>query len=151
MGRISQFWIKEGSKQAKRHAPLPTLEIEMKRFLVLASLAFCGQAYAGCVGTGIYKSCTDDSGNTYNVSKYGNTTHTTGSNAQTGSTWSQNSTTFGNTTHHNGTAANGRTWSGTTATYGKTDDNPRSGITIHSGVDSDGNVYSKTCTAYGCN
>lgn len=100
-------------------------------------------AQAACVGSGSFYTCNDSSGNSYNVNRYGNTTQVYGSNANTGSTWSQNSTTMGNTTFHNGTAANGNSWSGTTQSYG--------GITTHQGIDSRGNTYSKTCTAYGCN
>jgi len=100
-------------------------------------------AHAACYGTGNLYNCNDPSGNSYNVQRYGNTTNTQGYNSGTGSSWSQNSTTVGNTTYHNGTAANGNSWSGTTSTYG--------GVTTRQGVDSRGNVYSKTCTAYGCN
>lgn len=79
---------------------------------------------------------------TYSVQRYGNTTYMSGFNAGTGSTWSQTSSTFGNTTFHSGTAANGRAWSGTTQSIG--------GMTFHNGVDSRGNVYTRTCTATGC-
>ena len=43
---------------------------------------------------------------------------------------------IGNTTYHNGTAANGNTWSGTSTTIGNT--------TYHNGTDSRGNPYSST-------
>lgn len=111
--------------------------------LIILASAFSMSAQAACYGTGSYQTCTDNSGNSYNVSRYGNQTQVNGYNAGTGSSWSQNSTTVGNTTFHNGTAANGNSWNGTTQSYG--------GITTHSGTDSRGNYYNKTCTAYGCN
>ncbi len=113
------------------------------RIAVVAVIAaFSMSAQAACYGSGAYQTCTDNSGNSYNVNRYGNTTSMYGSNPSTGSTWSQNSTTVGGTTYHNGTASNGNSWSGTTSTYG--------GVTTHQGIDSRGNSYSKTCTAYGC-
>jgi hypothetical protein len=116
----------------------------MKKLALLSVLvATFGSAQATCVGSGSLQTCIDGSGNSYTVSRIGNTTNVQGYNVNTGSAWSQNSTTVGNTTYHNGTAANGNGWNGTTTNYG--------GITNHSGVDSRGNAYSKTCTAYGCN
>lgn len=117
------------------------MKIRTAVFTALAALSFSAQAT--CIGSGSFQTCTDASGNSYNVSRYGNQTQVNGYNANTGSTWSQNSTTVGNTTFHNGQAANGNSWSGTTSTYG--------GMTTHSGVDSRGNSYHKTCTTYGCN
>ncbi|BAL24016.1 hypothetical protein [Azoarcus sp. KH32C] len=111
--------------------------------LVAASLALSGSASAACVGTGNYSSCYDaNTGNSYSVQRYGNTTYMQGSNPN-GSTWSQNSTTVGNTTLHTGTAANGNSWSGTSTHIGNT--------TINSGMDSRGNPYSSTCVNGYCN
>jgi len=106
------------------------------------TLASAGAASAACFGTGAFQTCSDDAGNNYNVQRFGNTTYVDGTNAQTGSTWNQTTQTIGNTTFHNGTAANGESWNGTSQTIG--------GTTFHNGTDSRGNAYSKTCNAYGC-
>ena len=98
-------------------------------------------AQSNCLGGENLKTCTDSSGNTYSVSKLGNTTTVQGTNAGTGSTWSQTSSTFGNTTYTNGTAANGQLWNQTTSTYGKT--------TSTHGTDANGKPFSKTCTQVG--
>lgn len=111
--------------------------------LVLLIGAAAAGANARCFGTGNFQTCTDDSGNTYNVQRYGNTTHMQGYGAN-GSTWNQTSQTYGNTTYHNGTAANGNPWSGSTMNL--------PGMQIHQGTDSRGNPYSTTCTRWGgCN
>jgi hypothetical protein len=88
-----------------------------------------GMAQANCFGTTNNYSCHDlKSGNSYNVQKFGGTTNMQGYNANTGSTWSQNSNTFGNTTQIYGNT-NGNAWNQT--------------ITPHSvyGTDSRGNSY----------
>ncbi len=116
----------------------------MSKIIISLALSFFSTfTYANCYGNGNFKTCNDTSGNTYNVQRYGNTTYTQGSNASTGSNWTQNSQTYGNTTYHNGNTANGNSWNGTSSTYG--------GTTYHNGTDSRGNSYNKTCTAYGCN
>lgn len=69
---------------------------------------------AACVGSGSYQSCYDpQSGNSYSVQRYGNTTTMYGNNAKTGSSWSQQSTDFGNTTMHNGRDSRGNSWTTT--------------------------------------
>lgn len=118
----------------------------MKKYIAVAAIfaaTFTVSAHATCYGSGNYRTCTDSSGNNYQVQQYGNQTQVYGSNPSTGSSWNQHSTTVGNTTFHSGTAANGSSWNGTTSTYG--------GMTTYQGTDSNGNYYSKTCTAYGCN
>ncbi len=99
-------------------------------------------AFAGCFGTGAYQTCTDNSGNTYNVQRFGNSANVQGFNPNTGSSWSQNSNTIGNTTYHNGYSADGESWNGTSTNIG--------GTTYNSGTDSDGNYYQSTCNQYGC-
>jgi hypothetical protein len=64
--------------------------------------------HASCTTYGTYTTCTD--GNTYN--RLGNSVY--GSNARTGSTWSQHQ--FGNTTI--GNDSKGNSWSTTTTPYG---------------------------------
>lgn len=111
---------------------------------VLLAFAFTAPiASAGCVGSGSYQTCSDSSGNNYNVQRYGNTTNVQGYNSNTGSTWNQRSTNIGNTTYHNGTSANGNNWSGRSTHIG--------GTTFNSGIDSSGKPYSSTCNQFGCN
>lgn len=109
---------------------------------LLLAAALPTYVHARCYGSQNFQTCTDDSGNQYTVQRYGNTTNVQGFNPNTGSSWSQTSLTYGNTTHHNGIAADGNSWSGTTNRIGDT--------TIHNGVDSKGNYYNKTCNQFGC-
>lgn len=113
--------------------------------LILPAIIFTTAmaANAACYGSGAYRTCSDESGNTYNVQRYGNTTNVKGYNAQDGNHWNQSSQTFGNTTITNGTAANGSHWNSTTISS--------PGITQQFGTDSHGKSFSKTCTQYGCN
>lgn len=117
----------------------------MRKVLVIFSvITVCasGAVQANCVGTNMYQNCYDQSGNNYQVQRYGNTTLVQGSNAQTGNTWSQTSQTYGNTTHHYGTAADGNQWNSTTQTFGNQS---------HTyGTDSRGNTFSTTCNQFGC-
>lgn len=114
----------------------------MKRPPAIVALSLAASsAFAGCFGTGSSKSCMDDSGNTYNVQRFGNNTHLDGYSAS-GSHWSQDSSTIGNTTYHNGYSADGDSWNGTSTKIGDS--------TFHSGTDSDGNYYQSTCNSYGC-
>jgi len=108
--------------------------------IVLAS-ATAFAANASCFGSSNIYSCNDQNGNTYNVQKFGNTTNMQGYNASTGSTWSQNSQTYGNSTFIQGNS-NGNSWNQTIQTM--------PGMTTYSGTDSSGNSFHKTCTAYGC-
>ncbi len=83
---------------------------------LIASLAFSlisAPAFAMCVGTGNLSSCTDESGNSYTVQRMGNTTFMNGTNSSTGSNWSQQSTTVGNSTFHNGIDKDGDSWTST--------------------------------------
>ncbi len=73
-----------------------------------------GGAYASCIGSSSFQTCNDYStGNTYTIQRYGNQTYMQGNNYRTGSSWSQNSTTIGNSTFHNGVDKRGRSWSST--------------------------------------
>lgn len=122
-----------------------SLETSMKKIVVAGALlaAFVGHAQTTCVGSGSFQTCSDlSSGNTYNVHRFGNTTMMDGSNPSTGARWDQTSHTFGNTTHHYGTAGNGQSWSGTTIST------PR--LQQHFGTDSSGRSYNIVCTAAGC-
>ena len=92
----------------------------MKRFAFAALLAATSiNASANCVGTNSFQTCYDyQSGNQYDIQRFGNTTIMEGSNPRTGSRWTQESTTYGNTTYHDGTDSNGNRWSTTCQSYG---------------------------------
>ncbi len=109
-------------------------------FAILMS-ATAAQAQSNCVGTGSFRTCYDSSGNNYSVQEIGSTTYTQGNNSRTGSSWNQTSQTIGNTTFHNGTAANGNSWNGTTTNLGN--------MSITSGTDSRGQSFTKTCDKFG--
>jgi len=115
----------------------------MRRFIFAALLlaALPSVASATCTGSDWMQTCRDNEGNTYTVNRFGNTTTVRGNNTNDGSSWSQRSTTWGNTTQTTGTAANGNSWNETERHYG--------GNTTYSGTDSDGQPYSYTCTQYG--
>jgi len=85
----------------------------------LLTLGVSLPASAGCYGSSSVYNCYDyQSGNSYSVQKYGNSTYMQGYNAGTGSSWSQNSNSFGNTTFHNGTDSRGNSWSTTCQSIG---------------------------------
>jgi hypothetical protein len=116
----------------------------MRNLFLLSAIiicALCQPANAGCFGSGSFKTCNDDSGNNYTIQKFGNTTHMQGNNYQTGSTWSQNTNTFGNITTHTGNS-NGNAWRATEQRIGNT--------TFYNGQDSNGNAFHKTCGITGC-
>jgi hypothetical protein len=97
---------------------------------------------AACVGSNAFSTCTDDSGNSYSVQRFGNQTFMNGYNAGTGSNWSEHSTTMGNTTYLNGQAGNGNSWNETEQHIGN--------MEIRSGTDSNGNSFYSTCGPLGC-
>jgi hypothetical protein len=81
--------------------------------------AFSGITHANCYGSSSYYTCNDyKSGNRHTVSKYGGTTDVRSTNSQTGSSWSQKSTTYGDTTTTRGTDSQGRSWSARQTPYG---------------------------------
>jgi hypothetical protein len=111
--------------------------------LAFAFVIAASHCNAACIGSSTFSNCSDDSGNNYTVQRFGNQTMMNGSNAQTGSNWSQHSTTLGNSTYTNGTT-NGRSWNETQTNFG--------GVRSIYGTDSDGRSYNYTCTQYGgCN
>lgn len=117
------------------------MSIIKKGLAVALVLGACFSASAACYGSGGSYSCNDASGNNYNVQRMGNMTTMQGSNARTGSNWSENSTTYGNTTTQSGTT-NGRSWNQTIQTM--------PGMTTYSGTNSRGQTFNRTCTAAGC-
>lgn len=115
-----------------------------KIVLLLLSGLFVSSANAACFGSDTMYTCNDpQSGNNYQINKFGNSTYMTGNNLRTGNTWRQNSTTYGNITQQNGTSSDGSTWRQTIQNNGAMG-------TTYSGTDSQGNYYSKTCTQFGC-
>ncbi|GAL60392.1 hypothetical protein EV102420_37_00310 [Pseudescherichia vulneris NBRC 102420] len=115
----------------------------MKKVLILMLVCTSYGAAAQCIGSGALSTCYDDNGNTYTVSRMGNTTVVNGSSAN-GSSWSQTSNTIGNSTYTNGTASNGRNWN-------ETQTNMSGGNRMISGVNSQGQSYSHYCNQFGCN
>jgi hypothetical protein len=116
----------------------------MKKIVIAVfALLLSSTGYAQCVGTGAFKTCTDNQGNSYTVNKIGNTTYTQGRNSRTGSSWNQNSTTIGNATMHNGRAANGSSWNINTTNVGE--------YQYHSGRDSRGKPINCATGPYGLN
>ncbi len=99
---------------------------------ILLLMTAAGSANAQCFGSGSYYSCSDSSGNHYNVQKFGNMTQVQGSNAN--GSWSSTSQRFGNTTFQNGTSIDGGTWNQTIQS------NPGGG-TMRYGTDSDGDSF----------
>jgi hypothetical protein len=104
-------------------------------------LAGSSPVRATCIGSDTFSTCSDNSGNQYTVRRFGNSTYLNGSNAETGSTWSQTSRTLGNTTYHNG-VTNGNPWNMTDQRF----ENTRT----YSGTDSQGNNFFYRCGTFGC-
>ena len=93
----------------------------MKKLLFVIFL-FPFSTQANCIGTEDYYSCSDSrTGNQYSVTKFGDTTYMQGNNPRTGARWTQESYDWGN------------------------------GFTTHNGRDKNGNSWSTTCGAFGCN
>ncbi len=108
----------------------------MKATLItLTFLLTANQAFANCIGTDSFYTCYDTpSGNSYSVNKIGNSTYMNGSNAGTGSRWSQESHTFGSTTNIYGSASDGSAWNETItpyATYGNDSDGNSDGNSFY--------------------
>jgi hypothetical protein len=118
----------------------------MKKLLIALSLvSFSGIASATCYGTGSFQTCYDaQSGNNYQIQRYGNTTQMYGSNPSTGSNWSQTTNRIGNTTYQNGYDSNGNSWNTTRQDYGN------GNYTIN-GTDSQGNSVNQSCFGGLCN
>lgn len=115
-----------------------------KLAILLLSGLFVSGAQASCFGSDSMYTCNDpQSGNNYQVRKSGSTTYMTGNNPRTGSSWTQNSKTYGSTTYQDGTTSDGSTWRQTIQNNGSMG-------TTYSGTDSNGNYYSKSCNQFGC-
>lgn len=115
----------------------------MKRLGLACALALLATtAHAECYGSETFQTCTDGSGNTYNVTRFGNVTTMQGYNSNTGSQWSQNTYDYGNLTMHNGIDADGNSWNMNQQSLG--------GQTFFNGIDSSGQSFSGLCGPLGC-
>lgn len=115
------------------------------RYLIaLIFLTASINSFAYCLGGGGLSTCYDSSGNSYTISRLGSTTIVQGSNANTGNAWSETTNRFGNVTSINGNSANGSNWNETITNLG-------GGNFTESGLNSQGQYFSKFCTPYGCN
>src|SRR5262249_22755240 len=111
----------------------------MRTFVIAATMLLgASVADAACIGTDSFSTCTDASGNSYTVNRFGNQTIMNGYSASTGSTWSQQTTTLGNMTMHNG-MTNGSPWHETEMNFGN-------GHRSIYGTDSDGESFSYHCS-----
>jgi hypothetical protein len=98
--------------------------------LSVVAIGVSSVASANCYGTANNYTCYDvQSGNSYNVQKYGNQTYMNGRNSRTGTSWSQNTNRFGNSSSTYGHSSNGKSWSSYSTPYGS------------SGQDSSGNTW----------
>jgi hypothetical protein len=97
------------------------MNLKLTACSLILGFALVTSAAANCIGSSSFQTCYNSSG-------------------RTGSTWSQQSSTFGNTTYHTG-QTNGQSWNATDQRSG----NMRS---IY-GTDSRGNAFSYTCDAFG--
>lgn len=118
----------------------------MNKFLLTVGImltSFSTYANSNCFGSDTMYTCNDyKTGNTYNVSKFGGSTQVQARNSRTGSTWSQNTQTYGNQSHTTGRDQNGNTWRHNTNQVGNTQ--------YYNGSDSNGNYYNGSCGALGC-
>ncbi len=106
---------------------------------LLSCLAF--HASADCYGTDTFKTCYDDSGNTYTVQNMGNSTFVQGTNAQ-GESWTQDTYRTDSMSQTYGTDADGNLWNSTSQSlYG--------GGSMTYGTDSNGDAFSTFCDSFG--
>lgn len=116
-----------------------------KALFVFLFMGFPLVSEAGCIGSESFQTCFDDSGNSYSVNRIGNSTYVDGYNSSTGSSWSQESHSYGTITQHSGVAADGGRWHSTQQQLG-------GGYQSFDGVDSQGQGFSYTCGPFGnCN
>ncbi|MEM5449531.1 MULTISPECIES: hypothetical protein [Paraburkholderia] len=102
-------------------------------------------AFAKCWGNDAFQNCVDESGNSYTVQRFGNTSTVNGYQQKLpGEAWEQTGASIGDTTFITGQAADGSTWTETITNYGN-------GTRTISGMDGKGLVYNKYCTVSGCN
>ncbi len=110
------------------------------KYKVISVLLYClcSIANAQCYGTDSFKHCDDlNTGNSYDITRFGNITQVNGYNSRTGSTWNETATTYGNITDITGTDSNGNSWNENIIRNGNT--------TTYSGTDAQGNSFYKTC------
>lgn len=117
-----------------------------KSILFLAMLITCFnvQAANNCFGTDNMYTCTDpQTGNTYNVNKFGNTTQVQANNSRTGASWSQSTQNYGGQSNTTGRDKDGNVWQHNTNQVGNTQH--------YNGNNSNGGYYNGSCNPYtGC-
>lgn len=109
---------------------------------IASMLLFAGAVSAECIGSGNLKTCYDNSGNSYTVQKFGDSTYVSGYNSKTGSSWNQDSQKIGNSTFTNGKSADGQSWNSTSTKIGDS--------VMTYGKDSNGKPFTTVCGKYGC-
>ena len=115
----------------------------MKAVAIAALFLAAASAHATCTGSSSIYSCTDSSGNTYNVNRIGQSTYVQGHNSQTGSSWSQQTQRIGNSSFTTGRDADGNSWSANTIRT------PGGGSMTY-GSDRNGRSFTRTCNQFGC-
>lgn len=87
----------------------------MKRLaLIVFGFLAATSSFAQCTTFGNHTQCYDfNSGNNYSINRFGNITQMQGYNTRTGTNWSQQSNTIGNTTYQRGIDSQGNNWSQT--------------------------------------
>ena len=106
--------------------------------IALAPLA----ATANCAGTPAFNVCLDASGNHTTTIRSGDSSHVSGGSIATGSTWSHETRSIGNTTFSEG-RRNGHGWT-------RTDIDLGGGARATYGADSRGGAFGSVCGRYGC-
>ena len=119
----------------------------MRIHFLLCTAATCAAltaipARAHCAGTPDYMVCIDSAGNHSTSIRYGDSSHASGGNFSTGSTWSHDTRSIGNTTFSEG-RRNGRAWTRTDVDLGR-------GTRATYGTDSRGRPFGSVCGPYGC-
>jgi hypothetical protein len=114
----------------------------MRSLIFALAMTMSVTAQAACFGSGAFQTCNDSSGNSYTVNRLGNMTTMQCYIARTGSSWSQNSTTLGNSTYTNG-QTNGHSWNMQQNNFGN--------IQTYSGTNSRGQSFYHTCAFGKCN
>lgn len=113
-------------------------------FLIISATTLTTNANSNCFGSENLYTCTDPkTGNSHQISKLGNTTQVNSYNSRTGTTWSQNTQTYGNQSYTTGRDQHGNSWQHNTNQIGNSQ--------YYNGNDSKGNSYSGNCNPYtGC-
>lgn len=119
----------------------------MKRLVLTIYVVFLAcatpAAFGRCSGNPAFQDCVDESGNNYSVQRFGNTAPIDSEDANAKETSNHIAHTIGSSTFISGVAADGSTWNETITDYGN-------GSRTISGMNGQGLIYNRYCTAYGC-